>query len=718
MTGAKAPSPLRQLWAAGVTLLVGLAATLAGWSVSSANIRALSHERFTTRVDEINVLIDSRLVAYAQVLRGFQAVVAASGHPSREDWARFNRTLQVETIYPGLTGTVYIRAVPDEQRGEVETEVRGFEPGFAIRPPGQRPFYTVVTSVEPRSPGNLPVIGSDSWAHPERRRTLESARDSGDTRITGKLTLVIDDKPTPAFLMYQAIYRDSAIPDGVEQRASRLMGFAAAGCRVGVLMQAILAGELRDVALAVHDGEGSAPDSLYFTSHPDFDFATARHQDRRELSIGGRTLSVRYAALPGFTLAAERESSLQYLFGGLAVTLLLTVIVWSQASMRMRAVSMADRMTRSLRESERRFREMAENIDQVFFVADRDYQRFHYISPAFDRIWGYPANLLMADAGAWATWLHPEDRHRIGEFLATNKDAEQYSAEFRVVRPDGSICWVAAHAFNVPASEGEAARVVGFHADVTEHKRSESRAAAHVSEIERSNAELEQFAYVASHDLREPLRMISSYIALLERRYQHLLDDSGREFLGFAREGAARMDRLVLDLLEFSRVGRANVPMVPMSVGEALDAALRHLAPAIAEAAGEVEIDTSTLPMVLGDAGQITSLFQNLIGNAVKYRAPERPLSIEIACRLDGGLWEFTISDNGIGIDECYFAQIFRIFQRLHTRDSYDGTGIGLAICKRIVERHGGRIWLESVPGEGTTFHVTLQQVADPGEGI
>jgi len=229
------------------------------------------------------------------------------------------------------------------------------------------------------------------------------------------------------------------------------------------------------------------------------------------------------------------------------------------------------------------------------------------------------------------------------------------------------------------------------------------------AELARSNAELEQFAYVASHDLREPLRMITSYLSLIERRHHDSLDAEGRQFLGFARDGARRMDGLIVDLLEYSRIDRRGEPIVPMPLHDAIDLALHHLSPAI-QASG-AEIVCAPVPpdlLILGDRPQIIRLVQNLIGNALKYHAPERTPRVEISWSVARAMCDVSVADNGIGIEPQFFERIFGIFQRLHGREQYDGTGIGLAVCKKIVERHAGRIWVESTPGHGSTFHVTL----------
>ncbi len=239
-----------------------------------------------------------------------------------------------------------------------------------------------------------------------------------------------------------------------------------------------------------------------------------------------------------------------------------------------------------------------------------------------------------------------------------------------------------------------------------EHKHAERALEEHARELLRSNAELERFAYVASHDLQEPLRMVASYTQLLGRRYRGKLDSDADEFIGFAVDGANRMQALIDDLLAFSRVGTRAGQHVVEPLDVPLGAALANLRKALADSGGTVTHDP--LPSLLVDRQQVLQLFQNLIGNALKFRGAEPP-RVHVSAQRDGQDWTFSVRDNGIGIAEEYFERLFVVFQRLHTRTEYPGNGIGLAICKKIVERHGGRIWVESKPASGATFFFTLR---------
>ena len=248
--------------------------------------------------------------------------------------------------------------------------------------------------------------------------------------------------------------------------------------------------------------------------------------------------------------------------------------------------------------------------------------------------------------------------------------------------------------------------IKGLNAEL-EHRVSERtrQLQAANQELERSNSELQQFAYVASHDLQEPLRMVASYTQLLSRRYKGKLDEAADDFIGYAVDGANRMQRLINDLLAYSRVSTQGKSFERANCEDILTHALTNLRMALKES--EASVTHDPLPTVLGDDTQLVQLFQNLIGNAIKFRGKEPPL-IHIGVERNDTEWLFCVRDNGIGMDTQYADRIFVIFQRLHSKEEYPGTGIGLSVCKKVVERHGGRIWVESRPGEGSTFYFII----------
>jgi PAS domain S-box-containing protein len=314
--------------------------------------------------------------------------------------------------------------------------------------------------------------------------------------------------------------------------------------------------------------------------------------------------------------------------------------------------------------------------------------------------------------------VHPDDRHiclEARDDIDTGKTLKPY--EYRIIRPDGQVRIIFRETIVNRDEHGKPVGYTGTLRDVTELRVAEEAVKQKTREIEeraielqRSNAELEQFAYVASHDLQEPLRMVASYCQLLQRRYKDKLDGDANEFIGFAVEGANRMQRLINDLLGYSRVGRKGGNPENFQATDALKTALANLQGAISESGAKVEFDA--LPAIRADRTQISQLFQNLIGNAIKFRRDGESPLIRISATPEGGFWHFMIEDNGIGIEKEYLDRVFLIFQRLHERNKYPGTGIGLAIAKKVIEHHGGRIWIESTPGQGSKFNFTLPAIS------
>jgi light-regulated signal transduction histidine kinase (bacteriophytochrome) len=237
------------------------------------------------------------------------------------------------------------------------------------------------------------------------------------------------------------------------------------------------------------------------------------------------------------------------------------------------------------------------------------------------------------------------------------------------------------------------------------HEKAERALRESMIDIERSNAELEQFAYVTSYDLREPLRMITSFLQLLERRYKDQLDEDANEFIGFAVDGAKRLDAMINDILVYSRVAKKERILTPVNLNVVLEQAYLNLKAAIEET--EAELTHDPLPTLLLDEQLMIQLFQNLIGNAIKYRSEKTP-QIHISAKKDLDQYVFTVQDNGIGISPQHLERIFTIFKRLHTKQEYEGTGIGLSIAQKIVQQHGGKIWAESKPGEGSIFYFSI----------
>ncbi len=257
-----------------------------------------------------------------------------------------------------------------------------------------------------------------------------------------------------------------------------------------------------------------------------------------------------------------------------------------------------------------------------------------------------------------------------------------------------------------PVQTDEGLFVLSVIVDISQRKKAEAALRNAAEELKRSNAELEQFAYVASHDLQEPLRMVIGFLQLLQQRNRAQLDEKGISYIDYAVSGATRMSQLINDLLEYSRVQAKRREFEKVDLNKALEVAVSNLRQSIQESGASIARDE--LPVISGDPTQLAQLFQNLLGNAIKFRRKEITPHVHVGCRRNRTQWIVSVRDNGIGIDPKYLERIFVIFQRLHGQKEYPGTGIGLAICKKIVEQHGGKIWVESKPQEGATFYCSF----------
>ena len=557
------------------------------------------------------------------------------------------------------------------------------------------------------------------------------------------------------------------------------------------------------------------------------------------------------------TKAAEHSGQIAVLARILAIafTLATAVVVILQVNMNLKA---RDGAESSLRESEERLRQMAENIEEVFWLTDPKMEKVFYVSPNYAAIWGRPVEQLYSEPRAWVESIHTGDRKRVVEAIKKLPSSGRYEEVYRIKCPDKSIHWVRDRRFPIFDDQGALVRVAGVTEDirrqelwagfqraneqlerrvrerteelvwanralresetrlnlaakagvvgtwdwdvqsgsmiwnehmyqffgvtpsdyngtykelialihpedrpgveqavaesletgksfsvehrvvwpdnsvhhiaargevysnkglgsqrmlgvcldVTHRKATEQALQEAVEDLNRSNSDLEQFAYVASHDLKEPLRMVASYTRLLAEEYEDLLDEEGKKYIHYATDGARRMQALIDDLLTYSRIGRTTGTLKPVDLKNVMRVVRENLSVTLESCGGVLDV-TDNLPTVRGCGSLLTGLFQNLIANALKFHGDEPPVVV-VSCEQQGDECICSVRDNGIGIPAEHRERIFQVFQRLHARSKYEGTGIGLAICKKAVDYLGGRIWVESTPGQGSTFCFAL----------
>ncbi len=361
---------------------------------------------------------------------------------------------------------------------------------------------------------------------------------------------------------------------------------------------------------------------------------------------------------------------------------------------------------KALRESESRFHSVLDDSQDVIYRLNLQTGRYEYISPSAENVVGYsPDELIKLDTEHSFNMIHPDDRIDVEVGINRLTKNDKVELEYRQQAKSGEYRWISNKMAIIRDSKGQALYRDGNIRDITKRKLREEQMKITMEELKRSNEELERFAYVSSHDLQEPLRMVALYSQLLEKRYKDNLDSDAHDFIEYIVDGAQRMRLLIDDLLEFSRINNHNNSFENIDLEKILDVALHNLAILIAE--NNVNITHDPLPEIFADENQMLQVFQNLITNAIKFHG-QKPPEIHISSQKGQSEWIFSIADNGMGIETRHQKQIFEVFKRLHSREQYPGNGIGLSIIKKIVTHHGGRIWVKSEHGKGSTFYFTI----------
>ncbi|MBV1889452.1 MAG: CHASE domain-containing protein [Gammaproteobacteria bacterium] len=738
--------------------VIGILLSLLGFFLANSVEQQRIEATFAADAQNIATSVSRSVGDVGNHLRAIEAFYHGSESVTRDEFAEFSRALMSGS--QSVQALEWIPRVTDSGRLEFETaaaldglidfQFTEYSSGGELVRRSVNSEYFPVYFVEPVA-GNETALGFDLASNAVRLAALSQSMETRKPLMTARITLVQESAEQKAVLVFWPIFRQVGITAVLSPASNAdvgFEGFALGVFRIGDLLQKSL-GHLKKNShevflfdLSAEQGEQLLASNRSLKPVVTLSGDDVMHGEvsikqissglyRAEtLDVVGRQWLVVTRATPAFWDSQQSWTSIGLLVAGLLVTGMTCgrVVARHRTFLRQRGLQKSlelevDKRTAELKQatvdlshSESLYRAMVTEMRDGYIVINRQGE-IEVFNPAAEAIFGYTAEQVI---GQQLTKLMPRgirDLHPqyVGGYKTEPGSGATEMGKGRVLtgmRADGDEVELSITVSPLVLDGRDL--IAGLIRDVTEERLDQREKAAYAEALQRSNTELEQFAYVASHDLQEPLRMINSYLQLIRRRYSGELDEQADKWIDYAVEGSNRMKILIQDLLAYSRIASDAEELVPVDLDEIVRSGLHDLENLIDDRQAQVTFDP--LPTIMGDPNQLLQLLVNLVSNGIKYCDAEQQPRIHISAEPDRDKWRIQVSDNGIGIEDRFFVKIFTIFQRLHGRSEYSGTGIGLAICKRIVEHHGGRIWLTSTPGEGTQFFFTLASVKDVEE--
>lgn len=699
---------------AWVVLVLSLLLTALAWQISTQYVERRAQERFQYEVEDAKFAIGKRMLEYEQILRSGVALFNAVDHPvTRREWRAFVSTLNIEKSFPGLQGIGYSRWISPQDKDAVIAEVRaeGY-PEFAIKPEGEREFYTSIIFLEPLDDRNLRAFGYDMFSEPTRRAAMQHARDANQASVSGRVVLLQETKQDvqAGFLMYLPVYRANADLNTVEQRRAALQGFVYSPFRMRDLMQGILGLGKPGLDFKLYDGVEAQTDKLLFDTLKawgglsDKAAQGAAYTSRQIVDLPGRTWSAIFTGSKRFETEMSSSQPLQIAIGGVVVDFLLFAIIWSLSQQRKRVVFTAREMTSELRRSREQFRAITETAYDAIISTDVN-GAILYSNPAASSVFGLSADKLV---GMPITALLPE------------RGGLKQEPGLPALMKDGRLAAVSAtfEALGLRADDSEFPLQISVSNWKAEDEIYFTLLIRDISERKRIDRLKDEFVSTVSHELRTPLTAIRGALGLLSAAEKNNVPiPQGADLLGIACQNTERLVHLVNDILDLEKLesGRLVLELQQVSLPELLKQAIKENQPyamphdvalVLAEPIPDVSLqaDTSRLMQVLA----------NFISNAIKFS--KTGATVTVSAVLKDDRVRVSVTDTGIGVPEEFRGQLFMRFTQADATDSRrkGGSGLGLSISKSIIDLHKGVIGYDTEVGKGSCFYFELA-VAKPG---
>lgn len=675
---------------------ISLTAIPAAIIIRQSELNAIERD-FRIDVDNLTTVANQELKLNFSSLEGLSLLFTGSETVTSEEFRRVAQRYLSKR--PEIQALKWVPYVPQAQRQLFETQFQQESPPFKITqwlPQGQvipaqdQSAYFPVAFVAPYG-GNESVLGLDLGSHPQLRQTLEQARDAGQDLVAARVSWVQDPFAQDSFLVLSPVYRGQ--PQTAQERQAQLQGFVIGVYRVeDVLAPVIAKAKTLDIVLKILDQtDPRQPQTLVDLPNPAPLTTTHLRHETLLPVVQGRSWGLTAQATSQYI--HQNSSRLFLLWPLLGAAFLLSSVIF---------LVMRRQQSAAL-EQETYFQSMANQSPTLMWMTETD-QSFSFFNSAWLIFTG---KTLQAEKGTqWMVGIHAEDRQNWQRaYNASFNRRDPFTIEHRLLQADGTYAWMVSIGQPRYNTKGEFAGYIGTSIDISRFKQADIQCQLINQELLRSNQDLEQMAAVLSHDMREPLRKIQAFTELIQADYLDDLDEKGQRYFSYVIDAAQRMQAMIDAVLAYARLESGEREVVLTDLNQVVEQVQQDLSLAIQKQDAVIEVDR--LPKIMINTVDIRRVFQNLLANALKFRSEAVPV-IQVSSRQQQEAWLIMVRDNGIGIAPEHLGRIFVMLKRLHDRTSYEGNGIGLAICKKILERYGGSIWAESEVGEGTTFYIQL----------